>query len=354
MGFGIRHGAIAMAAALLVTTQAVAAGDPAQVCQAKENKEAGKYAFCRQKAYAKYLLDPVGLAAALDVCDGKFQGKWASVRLKAGGACPSPLDAPSVGAVIAVNTDDVAAALAGGPLPDCPGELSTCTTDLATCNGTVASCQGDLSTCNTDLAICQATPTGQLLKTGETTCSDATGASIPCAGTGQDGELQRGLSPSYVDNGDGTISDLRTGLMWEKLVDDGSIHDKDDTYTWCGASCFTTNIMDGTITTMFLAALNGGSGFAGHTDWRIPNANELESIRNLENANPATYSAFNAGCAANCTVTMCSCTQPDFYWSSTTYPSNRDDAWFVQYLVGILSAEPKNNGHYVRAVRAGS
>ena len=346
MGSGLRHGAIAVAAALLVATQAVAAGNPAQVCQSKENKEAGKYAFCRQKAYAKYLLDPVGLAAALVVCDGKFQDKWGTVMLKANGACPSPLDAPTVGAVIVAHTDNIADALAGGPLPDCPGQLGTCTTDLATCNGTVASCQGNLATYSTDLAACQATPSGQLLKTGLTTCSDATGASIPCAGTGQDGELQRGLARSYVDNGDGTISDLRTGLMWEKLIDDGGIHDKDSTYSW-------------TLAFGKIATLNGAA-FAGHSDWRLPNQVELLSLVNLGAVSPATPTTFNATCAPGCIASTCSCTSPGSYWSSSPYagacavpPNPLQCAWTVAFSGGSSSFNFKTDFLSVRAVRGG-
>ena len=141
--------------------------------------------------------------------------------------------------------------------------------------------------------------------------------------------------------------------MWEKKSDDGSIHDKDDLYGWCGASCGTANIMDGTITTTFLAGLNGSGGFAGHTDWRIPNANELESIRDLENETPATYSAFNTGCAAGCSVTTCSCTESSFYWSSTTFQGIPGTAWRVFFLDGGLGGDGKNAPLHVRAVRRG-
>ena len=58
------------------------------------------------------------------------------------------------------------------------------------------------------------------------------GTVIACAGTGQDGDLQRGEPRNQMDLGDGTIRDKRTALTWEKLSDDGTIHDKDNLYTW--------------------------------------------------------------------------------------------------------------------------
>jgi hypothetical protein len=169
---------------------------------------------------------------------------------------------------------------------------------------------------------------------------------IPCAGTGHDGEIQAGASLAYVDNGDGTISDLNTGLMWEKLSDDGSIHDKDDSYTWDNA--FAVKV----------ATLNSGGGFAGHTDWRLPNYKELVSILSLDNVGPAVSAAFNTGCAPGCTVLTCSCTvsssYSSFYWSSSTYTDYPAYAWYVYFYYGFVYAEGKTNANYVRAVRAGS
>jgi len=71
------------------------------------------------------------------------------------------------------------------------------------------------------------------------------------------------------------------------------------------------------ITTTFLAMLNAGAGFAGHTDWRIPNENELQTLVNYENHNPAVDTVFNTNCAPGCTVLTCSCTTSGGYWSST-------------------------------------
>ena len=110
----------------------------------------------------------------------------------------------------------------------------------------------DRTTCAFDRGGCS-TGSGGLgfPATGQMRCwegDDFPAEEVPCTGTGQDGEIQAGAPLAYVDNGDGTITDLNTGLMWEKKSDDGTIHDKDDIYTWhgectaaptCGTPCET-------------------------------------------------------------------------------------------------------------------
>ena len=52
-------------------------------------------------------------------------------------------------------------------------------------------------------------------------CYDATGTLRNCEGTGEDGESQKGVqipSPRFTDNGDGTVTDNLTGLMWLQNV----------------------------------------------------------------------------------------------------------------------------------------
>jgi hypothetical protein len=173
-------------------------------------------------------------------------------------------------------------------------------------------------------------------------CWDSGGTLVACAGTGQDGDVRAGTPLSYTDNGDGTIIDNNTGLVWEKLSMDGTVHDVGNAYTWDQA--FSGHV----------ATLNSGAGLAGHTDWRLPNVKELQSIVNYERFGPAVSSAFNTGCMSGCTVLTCSCTASSFYWSSTTEASGPGDAWVVFFKDGDVVVFGKNVFGFVRGVRGGS
>ena len=164
----------------------------------------------------------------------------------------------------------------------------------------------------------------------------------------------RAIEDAITDNGDGTVTDDRTGLMWEKKSDDGGIHDKDNTYTWwSGVQTIVPYAMNGTMVNGFLSTLNTAPCFAGHCDWRIPNNTELLSLVNYQQFDPATFSAFNTACTAGCSVTTCSCTVSSDYWSSSTYRDSPDYAWGVASDGGV-SAHVKILATSVRAVRGGS
>lgn len=180
------------------------------------------------------------------------------------------------------------------------------------------------------------------LQTGQTICYNTEGDSVPCAGTGQDAEFQSGVARSFTDSGNGTITDNKTGLTWEKLSDDGTIHDWDSTTTWINALTTRVNTLN---------MLN----FGGHNDWRLPNLNELRTLLNMGERQPATYSIFDTACEEGCTVLTCSCTQSDWYWSSTTYEETHSDAWFIDFYNGYTDTISKSvDNNYVRAVRGGS
>ena len=308
-----RDALIAIAAGLILLATHAWAANRADRCRAAKNRAAGLYASCLQHAEAREVKsgNPVDRSA----CDAKFDSKWIAAETHGAGMCPTTGDQSTIGGCITAHANRVAAALSSGD-------------------------------------ACAPAVTG-LPATGQTTSY----------GAGSDGDVQAGVTLSYTDNGDGTITDNDTGLMWEKKDDSGGIHDKDNAYTWCadisppdGICDSGTNAMDGTIVTTFLSTLN--VGFAGYTDWRIPNAKELESIVDYEAVEPTINPAFNR--SATCTGCMdvmaatCSCTLSDFYWSSTSYQFSPAEAWDVLFGDGRVVGISKSLTSHVRAVRGGS
>lgn len=186
---------------------------------------------------------------------------------------------------------------------------------------------------------------GSLLNSGQDKCYSQVGVEVDCAGTGQDGETQSGVALDYTDNGNGTITDDSTGLVWEKLDDsnldgDAGIHDKDRTYTFAAAN-------------EKVATFNTFS-FGGRNDWRIPNVRELASILNYGKYSPAVSGVFHSSCTSGCKTTTCSCTGTMTpYWSSTPYANLKAYSWMVSFVDGQMVVTPRTTALYVRLVAGG-
>ena len=171
----------------------------------------------------------------------------------------------------------------------------------------------------------------ELPKTGQTACYDTAGNVVECAGTGQDGEKQIGVAwpaPRLVDNGDGTVTDNLTGLVWLK-----------------NANCFEMRTWDQALT----AANQLQSGDCGLNDsstpgqWRLPNIGELQSLMDLSN-NVASLPSLPAGHPFTSIEAS--------YWSSTTHAIFTPSAWLNKYDGSVLS-NPKSGTFYVWPVRNG-
>lgn len=128
------------------------------------------------------------------------------------------------------------------------------------------------------------------------------------------------LLQSLVDNGDGTITDQSTGLMWTK-----SFHGSPSQYSWVNAT----------------SEMNSLS-LAGHTDWRLPNIKELLTIARYDLVNlfdPAFFDAPPAGAVI---------------WTSTTKDGTATSAWALWLTgsnSGFLYYIGKTTNYYCIGVR---
>jgi hypothetical protein len=191
-------------------------------------------------------------------------------------------------------------------------------------------------------------------KTGQAACYKSASPWGTCTcGTancpsGQDGEYQLGVSPEqepvsgitgaytvygwggtrFTDNGDGTVSDNLTGLIWLKNANCWGGQ------TWANALSNANGLADGS------CGLSDGSS-AG--DWRLPNVNELHSLIDLTQSGPALPSGhpFTG-------------VRTSIYWSSTSHVSIQEDAWYVSPGAGMVHIGVKSRFDcYVWPVRGG-
>jgi hypothetical protein len=99
--------------------------DPAVKCEADKNREAGKHAYCLQKARARLLTthDTRVYAAAVQRCNGTFNDKWQRLEDRAareGVPCPDGLGDPNLLAdFITEQSDAVGLVLEGAGMPHC-------------------------------------------------------------------------------------------------------------------------------------------------------------------------------------------------------------------------------------------
>jgi hypothetical protein len=139
---------------------------------------------------------------------------------------------------------------------------------------------------------------------------------------------------NYQNNGDGTITDLDTRLMWAQVPGAST--------TWDSAISYAEALTTG-----------------GFTDWRLPNVKELQTLTDYT---LATYTS-TSGIKPSLHRQLFPSATATAYWSSSSQNNNTANAWVVEFGInnatspprgaqGIISQDVKTASYPVFAVRS--
>lgn len=193
---------------------------------------------------------------------------------------------------------------------------------MAVCSVELAACTANLAALETEVRVPQ---------TGQETSFTA----------GDDGDLMVGAPlpvPRFTDNGNGTVTDNLTRLIW--LKDAGCLGAK----TWPDAVSSANNLASGA------CGLSDGSA-AG--DWRLPNIGELHSVINFQFTPVAVSNTHGTAPWTSGDPFTGPLGGDNNFWSSTTLAGNFTFGLFVEPTQGAISFEPKTSTLSVWPVRGG-
>jgi len=143
-------------------------------------------------------------------------------------------------------------------------------------------------------------------------------------------------SPRFTNNGNGTVKDNLTGLIWLKNAD-----------CW-GRINWTTALINANGLANGACGLTDGS-VAG--DWRLPNKNELNSLIHAGYFSPAlSNDAGNNKWVTGATSSFTN-VQSNYYWSATTVAVDTTYAWLVDMDASYVNNANKTSTFYVWPVR---
>ncbi|AGA89310.1 Protein of unknown function (DUF1566) [Thioflavicoccus mobilis 8321] len=136
------------------------------------------------------------------------------------------------------------------------------------------------------------------------------------------------VPPHFQDNGDGTITDLATGLIWKQCTEGSNGSD-------CGEghpALFTYPVA------LRIAA---DAEFAGSDHWRLPTKEELDTLADRNCQDPVIDIRYFPN------------TPADWFWSASTGGGATYYAWGVNFADGKVGGDAKSGIGYVRLVRYG-
>jgi hypothetical protein len=212
-----------------------------------------------------------------------------------------------------------AASAANGPDGACP---TPCTGDTTCCGGTCTDLRSDETHCGSCSTSCAGSAM-QVCAAGQ--CGAVDWALWPMPNGKDDTSAGAPNPAAYLDNMDGTVTDLVTHLMWQQHIPTTGGPSEDGNLSWAEASEYCATLSE-----------------AGHDDWRLPSQIELVSLldySNLGAGQPPINSAFFPD------------TPADAFWSSTKSAASETSAWTVYMDVGFTYAYDMGTVGRVRCVR---
>jgi hypothetical protein len=187
------------------------------------------------------------------------------------------------------------------------GELAVCEDELVETEGELAVCEDELVETEDELA--GESKRYRVPQTGQNQCWGGTSkdpddphSTVSCdLTTGQDGETRAGLAAPlerFADNGDGTVTDNFTGLVWLEIADCFAFNPP----PWEIALDIAKLLPGGFLGSSICGLVDGSS----QGDWRVPNVNELLSLVDFGSTDLPDDHPFTGDISK-------------YYWTSTTF-----------------------------------